>query len=237
MDDQQEKAQPALCNRPRVDGPYTVLPNTLVQSKGIKLTPNEFRVLAYIASVPEDWSLKIGQVADVCAMGRDAVYDAIHGLQDHGLARHLIAREGGRIRARRWEFTLTPGLFKEPDDSLFLETRIKRKKLVPENPDQDSPDQVKSTLQSLISHKHHSGKRSKPDQRDFIQEVVVVTDGAAGEGAASRPAPCPAEGTTGSPVESLPSCWPFPDTADVTKRVRNSGVAPQAVWTGSWSAS
>jgi hypothetical protein len=127
-----------LCNR-RVDGPYTVLPNALVQSKNIKLTPNEFRALAYITSVPEDWDLRPEQAAKVCDMGRDAWYDALYGLQGHRSARHMVAREGGRIKARRWEFTLSPGVFKEPEEpekSLFLEIRIKRKKLVPENPDQ-----------------------------------------------------------------------------------------------------
>ena len=55
-----------LCNR-RVDGPYTVLPNAIVQ--GSDLTPEAFRLLAFIASLPEDWNLRIAQAAKKCRMG------------------------------------------------------------------------------------------------------------------------------------------------------------------------
>ena len=81
-DDQQENHQPkhgtVLCNR-RVDGPYTLLPNTIVQ--GPELTANAFRVLAFIASLPEDWHLRIEQAAKRCKLSRNLFYAAIKELE------------------------------------------------------------------------------------------------------------------------------------------------------------
>jgi hypothetical protein len=31
-------------------------------------------------------------------------------------------------------------------------------------------------------------------------------------------------------MEELPELWPFPDDADVTRRVKATGMDPQAVW-------
>jgi hypothetical protein len=52
-----------LCNR-RVDGPYAHLPNWLIQ--GSDLTPEAYRVLTYIASLPLDWKLR-SEKASRCA--------------------------------------------------------------------------------------------------------------------------------------------------------------------------
>ena len=211
------KRRPVLCNR-RVDGKYTLLPNAIVQGKGLKLTLNEFRVLSLIASLPEDWNLHIEQVAKTCGIGRDAVYDAIHGLQEHRLARHLVARGArGRIRARRWEFTLTPGVFLEPDDPLFLESRIKRRSLDPDLPDQVPPDQVEPTLQSLIGHKGHSEKY--PETRDPVEKCPP-------HGRAT----VRADSKRGSAMGSVPFHWPFPDDGDAARRIRAYGMEPEEVW-------
>ena len=220
-DDDPQDARPArgpvLCNR-RVDGRYTILPNAIVQGTAVKLTPNEFRVLSLMASLPEDWNLRVEQVAKTCGIGRDAVYDAIYGLQEHHLARHLVARgERGRIKARRWEFTLTPGIFLEPDDPLFLESRIKRRPLDPDLPDQVPPDQVAPTLQRLVSHKQHS--HTDPETGEPVDN-----------GRPHRRASARAESKTGSAVGSVPLHWPFPDEADAARRIRAYGMEPEEVW-------
>jgi hypothetical protein len=208
---------PGLCNR-RVDGRYTMLPNAIVQGTEVKLTPNQFRVLCLIASLPEDWNLRIEQVAKTCCMGRDAVYDAIYGLQEHRLARHLVARgERGRIRARRWEFTLTPGVFLESDDPLFLESRIKRRPLDPDLPDQVPPDQVEPTLQRLVSHKAHSQK--DPDTGEPVENR-----------APHGRATARAESKTGSAMGSAPLHWPFPDDGEAARRIRAYGMEPEEIW-------
>jgi hypothetical protein len=208
---------PVLCNR-RVDGRYTILPNAIVQGTEVKLTPNEFRVLSLIASLPEDWNLRIEQVAKTCCIGRDAVYDAIYGLQEHHLARHLVARgERGRIRARRWEFTLTAGHFQEIANPLFLESRIKRKALVPDLPDQVPPDQVEPTLQRQVSHKQRS--HTHPETGEPVDN-----------GAPQRQATARAESKTGSAMGSVPLHWPFPDDVDAARRIRAYGMEPEEVW-------
>ena len=208
---------PVLCNR-RVDGRYTILPNAIVQGTEIKLTPNEFRVLCLIASLPEDWNLRIEQVGKTCGICRDSVYDAIYGLQEHRLARHLVARdERGRIRARRWEFTLTPGVFLEPENPLFRESRIKRKSLDPDLSDQVPPDQVAPTLQSLVSHRQHSD--THPETGEPVENAVH-----------QRRATARAESKTGSAMVSAPLHWPFPDDADAARRIRAYGMEPEDVW-------
>jgi hypothetical protein len=95
------------------------MPNAIVQ--GSELTPEAFRLLTYIASLPEDWSLRIAQAGKRCLMGRDRTYNALRDLEQLQLARLMGEKaSNGRIIRQWWEFTLTPGQWKAP---------------LPENPD------------------------------------------------------------------------------------------------------
>jgi hypothetical protein len=96
-----------LCNR-RVDGPYTHLPNWLIQ--GVR--PDAGSVpgthLHRVPSARLEAAIREG--FKVCRIGRDACYKALNEHEGRALARHIVVRDAasGRIRHRRWEFTLTP---------------------------------------------------------------------------------------------------------------------------------
>ena len=167
-DDDQQERDPVLCNR-RIDGPYTVLPNRIVQ--GSDLTPDEFRLLAYVASLPSDWNLRIPQAAKRCGMSPELAYKALNGLVGRDLARHVTKVVRGKIAAGWWEFTLTPGQWKEAPEKegedggrLFVNFRKRRKKPFLDSPNKVSPFTADPTLQRFVSHKGKTPKNPESDQ-------------------------------------------------------------------------
>jgi hypothetical protein len=207
-----------------VDGPYTVLPNRIVQSAD--LSPEAFRVLTYIASLPEDWNLRVEQVAKRCRIGRDSVYDAYAELEGMGLARHMVERGArGRLARRWWEFTLTPWQWaaRDPDTqqgtcSWDSGTRRKaRRPLAPDSPDQVPPDQVGTTLQCQIKDKDHKREKAHFDRGS--------PGGVRSEGGAPLLGAVPTERYSAAGEQ-----WPFPEDAHVTRRVRGLQVEPSTLW-------
>lgn len=239
-DEKQEKRSTrgtVLCNR-RVDGNYTMLPNNIVQSEIVNLSPEAFRLLAYVASRPETWELRTKPTAEHCSMGRDRVRNACNELEQHGLARFVEAREtSGRIKLRQWEFTLTPYQWADPEeaagDSHSLKFRVRQKASKspqPENPAPEKPAPGNRPQQRTDSTKSKKKKRTLSAVGE-ISELVVMSVGAAAGHTASLPAPAQADSKTGSAMEEVvPRLWPFPDGADVTKHIKTTGLEPQAVW-------
>jgi hypothetical protein len=220
---------PVLCNR-RIDGEnYTLLPNRLLQGK--ELSAKAFRVLAFIASCKPEWELRIPHVAEVCRMSRNTVYSAFKELKALNLARDLTPRgKDGRIGKSWWEFTLTPGQWLEPADGKPDHVPDFRKRRIPPYP--NSPHKAEPYMAGADKKTNRTQiKKEKNQQSDcpIISDLVVLPDGATGEGTGPQRVKAPPLSKTGSAMEELPTQWPFPDT-DITVRVRASGIEPQAVW-------
>jgi hypothetical protein len=221
-DDQQEGRQPrrgtVLCNR-RVDGPYTILPNAIVQDS--ELTANAFRVLAYIASLPEDWHLRVEKAAKRCNLSRNVFYAASKDLEERGYARHAVEiAPSGRIVSRRWEFTLTPGVWSDgpkPAEGHRIEywsPEARKKRHKPPHPENRDEEE----------------NRPRPENRD---EVGKASSRVASSGSASSGH----EYTTKTiknkvykETKTNGGGWPFPQDAEVTVRIGKLGVEPKAVW-------
>jgi hypothetical protein len=217
----------ALCNR-RVDGPYTVLPNSIVQGD---LSPDAFRLVAYVASLPEDWSLRAEKTWKLCKLTRNRYYDALKELCERKLARNLTKRSpNGKIESTRWEFTLTPGQWKEPDGSLIPAFRKRRNDLFPENHNMVDHNMVSGTLQKTDTDKFNRKKNQQSDCQDFSSGDLSGSDGATGARPTPQTASPPVASKAGSATGELPAQWPFLDDAQATRSVRRLGVEPQAVW-------
>ena len=137
-------------HRHRQGDQYTVLPNALLQNQ--QLSFGARGLLAYLLSLPQDWTIRITEVMTHGTEGKERFYRFKTELETAGYLRGSIQRdERCTIRANVWEVTDTPGVFGEPPDSGFPDSGKPeggtigiRESRLPENPDSGEPPTTKN---------------------------------------------------------------------------------------------
>lgn len=88
---------PVFIQRPALPATgYTALPNWLFECKTLKLKARDLVVLKYLLSKPQNWQVRVNDIANWCAMSKNTVYAALKVLQQLGIA-HWERLKTGRV--------------------------------------------------------------------------------------------------------------------------------------------
>lgn len=82
---------------------FTIIPNAILREK--RMTFAEKGLLSYLLSLPDDWDIRVSQIADMFGETERAILKLLKGLIDMGYCKRVPVRKDGRLAGQRYIIT------------------------------------------------------------------------------------------------------------------------------------